>query len=389
MKTTTLWTWGLLALAATTSACSCGSSGDDTCADGVDATRCGQSCEDDTICGAGLHCSGSKQCAAECSASEACAFGSQCTDKGRCIQGCAQVQVDTQNVTPTVLLLVDQSGSMTADFGGISRWEAVKNALLPAPDALVPRYERQVRFGLTLYSAVAPSGSKTVEGTCPRLTTVAPALDNAEEITSVLQPADVLDETPTGDSVRAVIPSLLAVQSNDPKAIIIATDGEPDSCANANPSTTAEADAARAASVSAVRDAYAQGISTYIISVGEGTVSEAHLQAMANAGLGVQAGQPNATIYPAGNPAALSAALSSIVGGTLSCTVTLQGQILNVANACGGTVTLNGRALRCNDADGWRAKDATHIELTGSACTEFLGSRSALEAVFPCDGIIG
>src|SRR5688572_14958809 len=39
--------------------------------------------------------------------------------------GCGEVTVVVTPTTPTLVLLVDQSGSMTEDFGGMGRWDAL------------------------------------------------------------------------------------------------------------------------------------------------------------------------------------------------------------------------------------------------------------------------
>ena len=78
-------------------------------------------------------------------------------------------------------------------------------------------------------------------------------------------------------------------------------------------------------------------------------------------------------------------ALRSIISETLSCLFELNGR-LNVEDACFGTVELSGRTLVCDDPDGWRAPDETHIELMGEACDEVTsGDPFELSATFPCD----
>jgi hypothetical protein len=53
--------------------------------------------------------------------------------------------------------------------------------------------------------------------------------------------------------------------------------------------------------------------------------------------------------------------------------------------ACSGKVTLNGKDLECDSDNGWRLVDDNTFELTGSACTSFLGSASSVYAMFPCE----
>src|SRR5262245_63952803 len=43
---------------------------------------------------------------------------------------CADVHVTVAPVVPTLVLLIDQSGSMTEDFGELERWDAVYRTLM-------------------------------------------------------------------------------------------------------------------------------------------------------------------------------------------------------------------------------------------------------------------
>src|SRR5688572_21933546 len=133
--------------------------------------------------------------------------------------------------TPTIVLLVDQSGSMTEDFGGTDRWQAIYDTLMDPDDGVIAPKQSAVRFGLTLYTS--HDGSEG--GMCPILTEVPPALDNFDAMDDVFAPAEPDDETPTGESLAAVAATLDAFTEPGPKAIVLATDGEPDSCAEPNP----------------------------------------------------------------------------------------------------------------------------------------------------------
>jgi hypothetical protein len=126
------------------------------------------------------------------------------------------------------------------------------------------------------------------------------------------------------------------------------------------------------------------GVRTFIISVGEGTVSDEHQQDMANAGLGHQAGDPNAEFWEAGDDASLRAALTEIVGAQLGCDVRLNGSVQD-GDPCDGAVVLNDLPLGCNDDNGWRLLDPGTIRLLGDACDEVKsGVEVTLEVSFPC-----
>lgn len=374
--------------------------GDGPCASERPPESCDVACSAGDPCPAGFYCADEGVCTADCDPlrpGDGCADGI-CRADGRCVMNerpdasadasnvCADVQVEATRVTPNVVLVIDQSGSMTAGFAGSNRWDALRDSLLADPDGLIAELQPVVRFGLALYSAEAEGNSSDpVPGECPLITWVPPALDNYEAIEGVYSEEDPIDETPTGASIDAVLDRLTMTPdpSTDPTIFILATDGEPDTCEQPNPQE------GQPESLAAVERAYLAGVRTFVISVGEGAISDEHLQDIANAGLGRDGGDPDAEFWVAGDDEGLRTALRDIVGGELSCVVTLEGRIENLDDACSGRVELNGRALPCDDPDGWRAVDETHIELQGEACeTLQSGPGATLEATFPCDVIL-
>lgn len=393
--------WICLALAPV-AACSCDND-DHTPVCVADHVRCGTACSPTNPCGTGAFCGPTKVCEQECSLLAPCDMGS-CSLSGECINNvdggggasgggsggsggnCADTRVFASKVTPVVMLMIDQSSSMNEDFeGNTSRWDALRDFLLQQPNGLISDLQTQVKFGLAMYSARARSQSGPADGECPLVTTVAPATDNYGAIASVYADADPIDETPTGDSIDKIIADLdlqnRPDQDNEPVVLILATDGEPDTCEQANPQQ------GQAESIAAVERAFAAGVRTFIISVGD-DVSAQHQQDVANAGLGRGPSDAPAEYWVAGDDQSLRGALTDIVGAQLGCEITLNGQVLG--NACSGTVLLNGRALTCNDNDGWTLVDPTHIRLDGDACDELKSDPDVLlDVSFPCDVPIG
>jgi hypothetical protein len=272
-------------------------------------------------------------------------------------------------------LLVDQSSSMEEDFDNTDRWNAVQNALTTPTTGVVAQLETAVRFGLTLFTSFNGSDG----GTCPVLTTVAPGLNNHLEIREQWLDEDPEDETPTGESLAAVTASLLADPDPGPKVIVLATDGEPDTCAQANPNE------GQALAVAAAEDAFAAGIRTFIISVGD-NVGANHLQDMANAGAGVGAGDPDATYYVPDDQDAMVEAFESIINGVRQCTFTLDTPILPGWESA-GTVTINGVEIPYDDPDGWRINTPTEIELLGSSCEAVQAGEVEIAIEFSCEAI--
>jgi hypothetical protein len=379
-------------------AVSCGGSdeSEDAPCEGALKSKCGQSCSNDTDCGSGTYCGTDGKCTADCTKSSDCGSGKVCTAAGRCIsginldsggnndgisgEGCINVDVTFEKQIPTVVLLIDQSGSMDEQFGGAgTRWNVVKNALMNQTTGIVKVLENDVRFGLALYTSHDGNNG----GTCPILTDVMPpALANFNAINAVYGPATFDGETPTGESIDAVAAALAPFAEPGPKAIVLATDGEPDTCAQPNPQN------GQAESIQAAQDAFANDISTYIISVGE-DVSLGHLQDMANAGVGlpVVGGSQNAPFYQAVDQAALVKAFNDIIYGVRPCTFQLNGKV-EPGKESQGKVDLDSQPLGYEDPDGWKLNGDDEVELTGAACDAIKSGDHDLKINFPCGSFV-
>jgi hypothetical protein len=344
--------------------------------------HCNQACVTDTDCGADLFCGPGGLCRAECTPG-----GSECPatyvcQHGRCEDDCPSVVVDTNLVTPTVMLLIDQSGSMDQDFEGMQRWAAVEQALTAPATGVLPALQSEVLFGATLYTS--HNGSLDGEA-CPVLQVVAPALNNAGAIGDLLAGNGPDGDTPTGESIAPVATALMTPPpgpGDGPRIIVLATDGEPDTCAVPNPQE------GQPEAVAAAQAAFTAGVRMFILSVGN-EVGAAHLQDMANAGAGLPIGGPtDAPYYVANNPAELAAAFGDIIHGVRSCTFMLDGTVA-AADWGLGDVRLDGTPLVYDDANGWTLTDGSTLVLQGTACTTFLEAASpALTAVWPCGTII-
>lgn len=357
---------------------------------------CGNSCKKDEECSTGFYCGASNTCTADCNASGLrCATTSRCNERGQCVHkqtGCADIAVTLAPVVPNVMLLVDQSGSMTGDFGRINgntvdRWQAVHYALTDATVGAVTKLQDRVRFGATLYHSV--DGNKN-GAQCPILakspgTPVGqPVLNNRAAIDKLFTDNKPVQDTPTAESVDAVVADLKSWSKSSPddpspNIIILATDGDPDNCADPD----AHNAASQKLSETAVQNAFAAGITTYVLSVGS-DVSTGHLEKLANAGVGKALTPKSAPFFRGNDPNELVAAFSKIIGGVRTCTFTLSGA---VTDGGAGTVLLNGKGL--NYQTDWKLVDQRTMELLGAACQKFLSEPSVtLEARFPCGTVI-
>lgn len=283
---------------------------------------------------------------------------------------CPAVHFMATQVTPSIQLLIDRSGSMDTNLPNTntSRYEAMHDALVGA-NGVVSSLQNSVYFGASLYSADAP---------CPKLYSQGRATGNEAAIKSLIESQSPNGNTPTAPSIDAVVADFAAnpPPMGSPPVIVLATDGLPNSC-NGNGDTTAE-------TVVAAQAAYAAGIRLFVLGIAG--VNDNFLQQVANAGAGVQTNQPNAPYYTANSPAQLQQAFQQIIGGVVSCDLAITGNI-DPDQAGSGTVTLNGMTLTYGQD--WTLVGGNTIELLGAACDTLKTSANPMvDASFPCGSII-
>jgi hypothetical protein len=359
---------------------------------------CDKACASDSECVAS-YCENNTKCVAHCTAEEGCGEDASCNVSGRCVpnmgtggtgntgggNSCQSVQITPTRSIPNVMFLVDQSGSMTAGFsGGDDRWEAAHGAITGIVDSL----DSVVRFGLTTYT----SDNGNVNLPCPRLPTqVDFALGNSTDIgnSSIYPPSYPSNDgadTPTGDSIDALMSIIQNAPppADGPTIIVVATDGEPDTCEEANPQN------GQAEAVAAATGAHAAGVDVFILSVGD-EVGASHLQDMANVGVGLaeNGSEGDAPYWVGNNPQELEDAFTEIIGSSISCDIQMDKRFDDAVKACEeGDVRLNGVPLSCPSE--WRVKPGADdvIQLVGDACTTFKTEASTFSATFPCGAII-
>ncbi|MCR9159469.1 MAG: vWA domain-containing protein [Nannocystaceae bacterium] len=289
---------------------------------------------------------------------------------------CPSAEVQFEPVIPTVILLIDQSGSMTTGFDGTNRWDAVRTALIDPETGVIAALQDTVSFGLALYT----SNGGDEGGQCPVINEVDPFLGNLDAISLVYADESPTGDTPTGDSVDAVVAALGEPMSDDPRIIVLATDGEPDTCEVPNPQE------GQVEAVTAVENAFTEDIQTFVISVGN-DVSETHLQDLANAGVGWMPGDPDAPFYVPSDQDAMVAAFEEIINGVRSCVLTLDTAILP-GQADQGTVTINGVEIPFDDPNGWQVNGPTEIELLGTSCEAIQEGDVEISVEFTCEAIV-
>jgi hypothetical protein len=311
--------------------------------------------------------------------------GTAGTDPNRCVEG----RANTSRVTPRVVLVLDGSCSMSTDYpaNGMQsanscvdnpkgRWAALRTALIDRQKGVVPKLQTVVQFGVAVF------------GTQPKCPIpgdpVRPALNTLAMIEAKMPTVQPGMYTPTGPALEWVYENLIDPVSPDgntgPQIVILATDGEPNSCGGGGGGNQVTTN--YQPSIDAVKKGTKKGATTYVISLADAAGAfHDHLQELAN--LGNPAANGAAKLYTPTSPDQLASDLQLLVGGAVSCDIALNGTI-PVGTECSGTVSLNGVALGCNKADGWKLIDERHIRLQGPACKTLTDTNGSIEARFPC-----
>jgi hypothetical protein len=283
---------------------------------------------------------------------------------------CPSVSFMATQIIPSIQLLIDRSGSManTLPNSNLSRYQAMRDALV-GTNGVVGQLQAKAYFGASLYSSDTP---------CPRLyNTGARALNNFTQVKQLIESQSPNGNTPTPGAIDQTVALFAAnpAPMGSPPIIVLATDGLPNSCAGQD--TQSE-------SIMAAKNAYTAGIRTFVLGIAG--VNDGFLQAMANAGQGVQQNQTNAKYYTANSPAELQMAFQQIIGGVVSCELTINGTV-DPDQAKGGSVTLNGTQLMYGTD--WELVNGTTIRLLGQACETLKSSTNPqVSASFPCGSII-
>ncbi|QQR89344.1 MAG: VWA domain-containing protein [Myxococcales bacterium] len=397
----------------------CGS-GSKLCDKSAKEGGCGAPCSlDPNACAEGYFCDTvSGVCSIQCSVTRniGCKTGNMCTTDGRCVPStdadtgdgglgdgniCADVTLSVDPIIPNIMVIVDQSSSMANnEFSpGVTRWDALRQMLIGATQnsGLLFDLQDKVSFGFAMYTGFSSDPCPTINNPHNAQlddeslkAPIAPTLQAYNTIYNLYATANAASDTPTGDAIKYLREYLQAnPPANDgPTFFILATDGEPDYCAQLNPQT----EAAKTFSIEQVTASFNAGIKTYAVAIGN-EVGDAHMQDIANAGAGVDVnnGGSNVPFYRPADAATLRSSIEQIVRGERDCTFELQGRIADMARVCTGTVSLtldngNPSALECGGANGWEASDDRHIKLKGSACENYKNSDEAtVQGVFPCD----
>lgn len=298
---------------------------------------------------------------------------------------CGSQSVDLTRRPPEVLLVLDQSASMSED----GLWPFVQPAVLQ----VVKETENDLNWGLLLYplqkmgectAASLPSATKV---------DVAMGLRNYSAIADKVPATAEGDGTPTDSAILEATKYLAGLGTPNPKYILLATDGAP-SCVGAakNSGGSGATKPSVVAAVNAVTSAAAAGIPTFVVGAAKASSSSSLmvLNGLADAGgfalphtpcpSGASASQCTGPeylgFYLATDQAKLVAAFKSIIGNLNTCQIQLSNLPPNPQQVAVAITDANGKTSAIYQGNGanpegeWHYTDGTHtgIQVTGNAC---------------------
>ena len=298
-------------------------------------------------------------------------------------QGCVDITRSYTSVPATVMLLIDQSGSMNqGGFGLGTRWNVLREAIVDPEHGLLAWLDQSASVGLMMYTSF--DGYASPQG-CPVITRVDAQIGNADKLRSAYRAAEPapLGDTPTGESIDAAVLQLERVPGSAPRHILLLTDGAPDTCAQPDPQR------GMPQALAAAQRAFEQGIRVHTVGVAQ-EINGPDLQALANAGAGkdpnlVYQRDPGAEqpLFARTDPQQLADQLKGIIGDVRTCTIDL-GTSVGVDRRLDGRLVLDGQTLANDVRNGWSFLDDQTLLIHGSACEKILGDGERLEVRFPC-----
>lgn len=347
--------------------------------------------------------------------------GLMITDKNR-DEDCNTVTLEFEEVTPTVMILVDRSTSMRDQMiGNKTRWDALRDALI-GPDNVLEQFQDTVRFGFMSYTSEkflcpqeAVECAACTADTGVVLTTIMPDFTNFDAIQSTYSGMEAglpdnnggQTETPTAAAVQKAVEILQTEDFKGQKYLFLVTDGEPDACNDGDPCPK------RDHLLAQVQATYADGIRTFAMTVDAADMRLGdHVKDIAAAGRGFDVPlreacapqYPPLATYTSANPAPedlsfhpdtdarLRADLASAIGGVRTCSYKLNARVTDDGSTGEvGIVNENDEVEQVaqNDADGWQLVGDDTVEYLGGSCEKILaGEAAGVDIYFPCEVLI-
>ena len=292
---------------------------------------------------------------------------------------CGSVTSKADRIPADVLLVQDASGSMTWSIAEdcacqrnsstslcqnrtncVDRWSTLKDAVSATVTA-----NNGINWGLELF---ADPKDRSAQQCSVAATPQVPIGNNtAASIGQVLASVTPSSATPTASAIKNATTYLKTVSDSNKKAILLATDGEPN-CGGGQSDTTDLTN-----TLTAIKAAADAGFPVYVVGIGP---SVGNLDSMAQNG-------GTSKYYPATSPQQLSDALAAISKVVASCTFTSS---TPPPDASLVYVYVDKQLVPKDASNGWAfGADNSTIVLHGSVCDAVMAGTSKLvEIVFGC-----
>ena len=301
---------------------------------------------------------------------------------------CGQTSVSVMPVPPDILIVQDKSLSMNMDStgatcaataAGCSKWSQVSAAM----DTVVMATQGSVNWGLIFFGSDSMCGVNTTPS-------VPIAANNYTPISQAYVNNQPSSYTPTESAVNAAAAYMKTVPDQNPKYLLLATDGIP----NCKPGDRTVTDDDSPGATTAVMNAAAAGFPTFVVGIGN-TMGDATLNMFATAGGEPKTGSADGNLfYEVNSTSDLVAALTKIVGQATSCSFPLTGVSGNLDKVAVSAKDASGNTIEImQDAvNGWSYTDATKtaIILNGDACKNLKSvTYTGFQFIYTCStGII-
>ncbi|MDX2019758.1 MAG: vWA domain-containing protein [Deltaproteobacteria bacterium] len=289
---------------------------------------------------------------------------------------CGFEQLPLERLPAELLLVLDRSTSMITDRlqNAETNWTVLTRAL----DGTINKTQAGVLWGLKTFPTTSACG---VQGGVEHDV----AVNNYAAINATVMRSTPGNNngTPTTAAMNAATNYLKGRTTQNPKYLLLATDGEP-TCFNGNGSRNSTD---IPAAIAAVGNAAQEGFHTFVVGIAPqrqvGRALET-LNAMAVAGAEPRAGDTK--FFSVTSEAELSAALEAIAGQVGSCTFSLSKAPPSPDDVA---VDIDGKRIARSDVDGWQYNAAkTSIVLNGALCEAARkGSLKRVEITFGCAGV--
>jgi hypothetical protein len=314
---------------------------------------------------------------------------------------CGQQIHEATKLPPDILIVLDRSGSMDNDVndkgcngkqsgncGTSSKW----GLMTPALKQVVAATETTVNWGLKFFADPGNTSCSVNNGASVPIGAMSSAAISSAIAGQTNASGGISNgsRTPTRLAMNGARTYLSGVNTDNPKFILLATDGLPNCMPGASDTTTDDS----AGAIQSVKDAAAAGIPTFVVGIataGMGT-ADTTLSSMATAGGYPHAGSP--AYYSVSTTAEFVSVLQNLVAVAATCTFAVGNPPTDDGTTSRSQIDVYGDSSviprDTSHTNGWDYTDSTmtSVVVYGPTCDKIkAGTIGAVSVKFRC--IIG